>query len=332
MVHIFIGQRLIGALFVLVSVSLIVQLVFISMPIDPVELLCDRYCTPELVAQLNQTLELDRPVLVQLFNFYLGLAVGRTLYSGTSAEFFCDAPCLGYSFRSGASVSELIMDRMPATLSLAAGAMFIAVVLGFALAIISVLNLNSWLDKFIQSSAMILTSIQIYLAGLLIQYLLVFKLNIFPQGGYVGISDSISSWFFAMLLPWFTLGASLAGAYARLIRARLVELAQADFVRTAKSLGQTQLQIVMRVMLRPALGPALALFGVMFGELLGGTVLTEIVFNLPGIGRLAADAVAFLDLPILIGVLLVTTFFVVLGNFIADILHYLSDPRIDLRL
>jgi peptide/nickel transport system permease protein len=330
-VRVFLIQRFISALFVLFSVSFIVHLVFVSMPIDPVELLCDRYCTPELVAQLNQTLELDRPVLVQLATFYFGLAFGRTMYSGTSAEFFCDAPCLGYSFRSGTSVSEIILDRMPATISLALGAMLIAILVGFALAIISVMKLNSWLDKFIQSTAMILTSIQIYLAGLLVQYLLVFKLNLFPQTGYVGISENVTEWFYALLLPWLTLGVSLAGVYARLIRAKLVDLAQSDFVRTAKSLGQSRNQIMFRGLLRPALAPALALFGVMFGELLGGTVLTELVFNLPGIGRLAADAVAFLDLPVLIGVLLVATLFVVLGNLLADLLHYWADPRINLN-
>lgn len=326
----FLIQRLFSALFVFISVTTLVYLVFFNLPVDPVELLCDRYCTPDLIAELKSTLELDGSIFTQLTAFFGGLFFGRTMYEGSSAAFYCDAPCLGYSFRNGISVTELLLDRLPATISLALGAFIIAIALGFGLAVIAVLNLNSKLDRFIQSSAMLLTALQVYLVGLVLQYLIVFRWQLLPQPGYLPITEDPIGWLQSLILPWLTLGVTLAGSFARIIRTKLVEQIPADHLRTARSLGQSRTQLLRRNLIRPSLGPILALFGVVFGELLGGTVLTEIIFNIPGIGKLSADAVAFLDLPLLVGVLLVTTFFVILGNFLADLLHYLLDPRVGL--
>lgn len=327
----FLIQRILSALLVLVAVTSLVYLVFFNLPVDPVELLCDRYCTPELVAELKTTLELDGSIFSQLTAFFAGLFFGRGMYQGSSAEFFCDAPCLGYSFRNGVSVTELLLDRIPATLSLALGAFVIAIIVGFGLAVIAVLKINSRIDRVIQSSAMLLTALQVYLVGLVVQYLVVFRWGLLPQPGYVSLTEDPLGWLKSLILPWLTLGITLAGSFARVIRTKLIEQLPADHVRTARSLGQSRAQLLKQSLIRPSLGPILALFGVVFGELLGGTVLTEIIFNIPGIGKLSADAVAFLDLPLLVGVLLVTTFFVVLGNFLADLLHYLVDPRVGLR-
>lgn len=327
----FLLQRLISALVVLMVVISLVYFFFFSLPVDPVELLCDRYCTPELVDELRRTLELDGSIVSQLFTFLSGLFVGREMYSGTTAAFYCDAPCLGYSFRNGVSVTELILDRLPATISLALGALIIAVVVGFGLAILAVTNLNSRIDRFIQSTSMLLAAVQVYVAGLVLQYLVIFRWGWLPQSGYQPLLENPIGWLQSLILPWLTLGMALAGSFARIIRTKLVELIPADYVRTGRSLGQSKYQLLRHNLIRPALGPVIALFGIVFGELLGGTVLTELVFNIPGVGKLTSDAITYLDLPLLVGVLLVSTFFVVLGNLIADILHYLVDPRIGLN-
>ena len=327
----FLLQRLVSALVVLVSVITLVYFIFFSLPVDPVELLCDRYCTPELVEELKRNLDLDGSILSQLFTFFAGLFIGREMYAGTTAAFFCEAPCLGYSFRNGISVSELIWDRMPATISLAFGALFIAVFVGFSLALIAVSNLNSRIDRFVQSTAMFFTAVQVYIAGLVLQYLVVFRWGWLPMPGYQPISEGLINWVQGLILPWITLGLALAGSFARIFRTKLVELIPADFVRTGRALGQSKSQLIRYNLIRPSLGPVLALFGLVLGELLGGTVLTELVFNISGVGKLTADAITYLDLPLLVGVLIVSTFFVVLGNLIADLLHYLTDPRIALR-
>ena len=323
-------QRLISALVVLMVVISLVYFFFFSLPVDPVELLCDRYCTPELVAELSRSLELDGSLVSQLVNFFTGLFVGREMYAGTTAAFYCDAPCLGYSFRNGVSVTELILDRLPATISLALGALVIAIVVGFGLAILAVINLNSRIDRFIQSTSMLLAAVQVYVAGLVLQYLVVFRWGLLPQTGYQSLFENPFGWLQSLILPWLTLGLALAGSLARIFRTKLVEQIPADFVRTGRSLGQSRYQLLRHNLIRPSLGPVIALFGIVFGELLGGTVLTELVFNIPGVGKLTADAITYLDLPLLVGVLLVSTFFVVLGNLIADIGHYLIDPRIGL--
>jgi peptide/nickel transport system permease protein len=329
-VRYFLIQRLISVLIVFIAVTTLVYLVFFNLPVDPVELLCDRYCTPDLVAELKATLELDGSIFAQLIALFGGIVFGRQMYRGSSIEFYCEAPCLGYSFRNNISVTELLLDRLPATASLAIGSFTIAITFGFGLAVVAVLNLNSRIDRFIQSSAMLLTAVQVYLVGLVVQYLVVFRWQLLPQSGYSPISEDPISWLQSLILPWLTLGLTLAGTFARVIRTKLIEQIPTDHFRTARSLGQSRIRLFRRNLIRPSLGPILALFGVVFGELLGGTVLTEIVFNIPGIGKLSADAVAFLDLPLLVGVLLVSTFFVVLGNFLADLLHYLLDPRIGL--
>lgn len=327
----FLLQRLISALAVLMVVITLVYFFFFRLPVDPVELLCDRYCTPELVDELRKTLDIDGSILSQLLTFFAGLFVGREMYSGTAAAFYCDAPCLGYSFRNGVSVSELILDRLPATISLALGALVLAVVVGFGLAILAVLNINSSIDRLIQSTSMLLTAVQVYVAGLVLQYLVIFRWGWLPQPNYQSLMENPIGWLQSLILPWLTLGLALAGSFARIIRTKLVELIPADFVRTGRSLGQSKYQLLRHNLIRPSLGPVLALFGIVFGELLGGTVLTEIVFNIPGVGKLTSEAITYLDLPLLVGVLIVSAIFVVLGNLIADILHYLVDPRIGLN-
>jgi peptide/nickel transport system permease protein len=178
---------------------------------------------------------------------------------------------------------------------------------------------------------MFFTAVQVYIAGLVLQYLVVFRWGWLPMPGYQPISEGLINWVQGLILPWITLGLALAGSFARIFRTKLVELIPADFVRTGRALGQSKSQLIRYNLIRPSLGPVLALFGLVLGELLGGTVLTELVFNISGVGKLTADAITYLDLPLLVGVLIVSTFFVVLGNLIADLLHYLTDPRIALR-
>lgn len=327
----FLTRRLSASLFVLIAVISIVYLFFFSFPVDPAELLCDQYCTPELVAQIRKSLELDGSIFAQLWSFFQGLVVGKEIYPGTSIAFYCDAPCLGYSFRNNIAVSELIFDRIGPTVSLAFGAIILALLIGFSIAVIAVLNLNKRIDRMLQSTSMFLVSIQVFLGGLIVQYFLVYRWGLLPPPGYVDPFDDLAAWATGLVIPWLTLGLLLSGLYARLVRAKLIDLITADFVRTARSLGKSEFQVLRQTLLRPALGPAIAGFGLMLGELLGGAVLTELIFNIPGLGSLTADSIEFLDLPVLVGVLIVSATFVVLSNLFADVIHYLVDPRVDLE-
>ncbi|MFM7496235.1 MAG: ABC transporter permease [Candidatus Nanopelagicus sp.] len=326
----YIVKRTIVGVFVLAIVSAIVFGVFYILPSDPARLACGKSCTPELMDRIRHTLELDQPLPVQYGRYVKGIFTGRTYLAGTEAELNCSAPCLGYSYQNDLPVTTLLKDRLPATLSIAFGASILWLLVGLSSGIVSALRRGTMLDKFSQGVALGAASLQIYFVGLILQFIFVDKLAILPIPGYTSPFESLSLWAQQMALPWITLAFLLSAIYSRLTRAGMIEVMSEDYVRTARAKGLSARQINSKHVLRGAITPIVTVFGLDLGALLGGAVITEYVFNIPGLGKLSTDAVANLDIPVVTGTVLFSAFFVVTANILVDLIYSALDPKVRL--
>jgi len=323
-------RRVLVGGFVLAIVSAIVFGIFYILPADPARLACGKACTPELMDRIRTTLELDQPLPVQYGRFIKGIFVGRTYLPGSEAELNCAAPCLGYSYQTDQPVTTLLKDRLPATLSIAFGASILWLLIGLSSGIVSALRRGTMIDKFSQGVALGAASLQIYFVGLILQFIFVDKLQILPMPGYTSPFDSLSEWARQMALPWITLAFLLSAIYSRLTRAGMLEVMNEDYVRTARAKGLSARAINTKHVLRGAITPIVTVFGLDLGVLLGGAVITEYVFNIPGLGKLSTDAVANVDIPVVTGTVLFSAFFVILANLIVDLIYSALDPKVRL--
>jgi peptide/nickel transport system permease protein len=249
---------------------------------------------------------------------------------GSEAELNCAAPCLGYSYQTDQPVTTLLKDRLPATLSIAFGASILWLLIGLSSGIVSALRRGTMIDKFSQGVALGAASLQIYFVGLILQFIFVDKLQILPMPGYTSPFDSLSEWARQMALPWITLAFLLSAIYSRLTRAGMLEVMSEDYVRTARAKGLSARAINTKHVLRGAITPIVTVFGLDLGVLLGGAVITEYVFNIPGLGKLSTDAVANVDIPVVTGTVLFSAFFVILANLIVDLIYSALDPKVRL--
>jgi peptide/nickel transport system permease protein len=323
-------RRVLVGGFVLAIVSAIVFGIFYILPADPARLACGKACTPELMDRIRTTLELDQPLQVQYGRFIKGIFVGRTYLPVSVAELNCAAPCLGYSYQTDQPVTTLLKDRLPATLSIAFGASILWLLIGLSSGIVSALRRGTMIDKFSQGVALGAASLQIYFVGLILQFIFVDKLQILPMPGYTSPFDSLSEWARQMALPWITLAFLLSAIYSRLTRAGMLEVMSEDYVRTARAKGLSARAINTKHVLRGAITPIVTVFGLDLGVLLGGAVITEYVFNIPGLGKLSTDAVANVDIPVVTGTVLFSAFFVILANLIVDLIYSALDPKVRL--
>ena len=327
----YIVKRIFVGSFVLAIVSAIVFGIFYILPSDPARLACGKSCTPELMDRIRHTLELDQPLAVQYTRYVKGIFVGRTYLAGSEAELNCDAPCLGYSYQNDLPVTTLLKDRLPATLSIAFGASILWLLVGLSSGVISALRRGTFIDKFSQGVALGAASLQIYFVGLILQFIFVDKLAILPIPGYTSPFDSLGDWAKQMALPWLTLAFLLSAIYSRLTRAGMIEVMSEDYVRTARAKGLSARRINSKHVLRGAITPIVTVFGLDLGALLGGAVITEYVFNIPGLGKLSTDAVANLDIPVVTGTVLFSAFFVVAANIVVDLVYSALDPKVRLK-
>lgn len=323
----FLLVKIAGMIAVLLLVSLAVYLIFYLTPADPARTECGRVCTPAELVQVRAFMGLNEPVWRQYLDFLGAIFAGRSYGSGAGA-IACPAPCLGYSFQQHQTVLSLIGQTAPVTASIALGAAVLWLVTGVAAGVVSALRRGRALDRAVMATAIVGISVPAYLVGLLGILVFGFKLNILPVSGYVPLTQDPAQWAFHLMLPWCALAFISAAIYARLTRSQMIEALGEDYVRTARAKGLRESRVIGRHALRNVLIPVITLFGLDLGALLGGAVITEKVFSMYGLGALLIGAVATTDISTIAGVTLLAAVFVIVANFLVDLVYKLLDPRV----
>jgi peptide/nickel transport system permease protein len=314
----YVVRRVLWGALMLLIVSALTFLIFYTFPsADPAALRAGRQATPELIAQIRHSLGLDRPIYVQFWYFLKGLVLHFNL---------------GYSYQNQASVRSELVSRLPATVSLTVGAFVIWMLVALPVGVISAIRRRSLLDRATMGGALVAISAPVYWLGLLALFLFsqgIGLVHLLPgAGGYTPFSQSPVHWFTSLLMPWFVLAAAFAAFYARMVRGNLIDVMGEDYIRTARAKGLAERKVIFHHGLRSALTPLVTMAGLDIGILLGGAVLTETVFNIPGVGRFAYDAIVNSDLPAIQGTVLFGAFFIVVANIVVDILYAFLDPRV----
>lgn len=300
-------RRLLVSLLILLGVSFITFVLLYVLPADPVRQIAGRSATAATVENIRRELGLDQPFLIQYGRYLAGLVQGD----------------LGRSYLQKTEVAELIASRLPATLLLMLAAILAELVLGLTIGIIAALKRGTVLDQTLMMTGFITVSAPQFVVALLLLYVFAVKLGWFPIGGY--------GTFAHLVLPALTLGILGSGWYSRMMRSSMIEVLRADFIRTARAKGLGRARVVLGHALPNAILPIIAMIGIDIGIFMGGIVVVESVFGWPGIGQLAWQAIQRVDIPIIMGVTLVSALAIVLGNLLADLVAPLIDPRIKLK-
>jgi peptide/nickel transport system permease protein len=311
----FLTKRLASAFVVLVLVSLMSFAIIWLVPGDPTAAFLDTSATPEQVERLRRELGLDQPVIVQMLDWY-----GRILHGD-----------LGHSILLNRSVTAAILERLPVTLSLAGIALVLALLIGVLAGIVAAVNHNRWPDQVVMTAALIGLSVPDFWLGIMLILLLAVKLGLFPTGGYVPLSEDPLGWLASIFMPAMTLAVIQVGFIARMTRASMLEVLNQDFIRTADAKGLKLTEIMLRHGLPNALVPVLTVAGIVAGALLGGAVIIEQVFSIPGVGRLIIGGILSRDYPVIQGGLLLLAVIYLAVNLAVDILYAAVDPRVRLE-
>ena len=345
----FLVRRFFLGLLVLFLVSIAVFFMFFKLntsgPTAVASRICGKQCSTQQINAVKQRLHLNDPFFKQYWYFLFGYP-GRDdpngaprnkgiMPFGDHGKFF-HTPDLGYSYVNQQSVNSLLKDSFPITLSLAVGAAVLWLFMGLFSGILSAIRPRSMLDRTFTFMALFFYSMPTFVLGLLLLLLLFYELSIhgisfFPAQGYVPITQNPWEWAKHLLLPWFTLAAVTAAAYTRLTRGSMLDVMGEDYIRTARAKGLSERRVVFRHGLRAALTPIVTQFGIDVGTLLGGAIITERVFGLPGLGFQAVQAITANDLPIIIGVVVIATTAIVFANLLVDVFYAILDPRVRLN-
>jgi peptide/nickel transport system permease protein len=325
----FVIRRLLLAVTTLFAISIVTFLLFFAVPSSPAEVMCGKNCNPSQVAQTEHRLGIDQPILTQYGQFVKGVFVGRTYGEGDFVR-HCPAPCLGYSYRNDELVTDTLKRTVPVTLSIVVGAAVMWLVIGVSLGMTSALRKGTIFDRIAISVSLVGASLQVYFLGLVLLLLLVYKTGLLPAPSYTPITENPGKWAVGLILPWITLGFINSALYARLSRAQMLETLSEDYVRTARAKGVTKRKVHTRHALRAAITPIITIAGLDIGASLGGTVITESIFGLQGLGRAAVRGVVELNLPIVLATVLLAALFIVVANIIVDVLYAVVDPRVRL--
>ena len=298
------ARRVVQAALILLGVAAITFVLLYALPADPAVLLAGRNATPTTVANIRHQLGLDQPLPVQFWNYLVNLLHGD----------------LGRSFNQKTAVAPLILARLPATLTLMSAGIAIEVAIGLTLGVIAALRRDGVVDRLVMTLSFVGVSTPQFLVALLLLYVFAATLGWFPMSGYGTPAH--------LVLPACTLGILGAGWYARIVRSAMIDVLGQDYVRTANAKGLSAARVVLRHALPNALLPVIAMIGIDIGQFMGGTVVVEAVYGWPGIGQLAWQAIQQVDIPIIMGVTLVSALAIVLGNLLADLVAPVIDPRI----
>jgi peptide/nickel transport system permease protein len=315
----YIVRRVLWGFALLFIVSAVIFLIFYVLPSgDPAASRAGRLATPEQIERIRETLGLDDPIYVQYWYYVRDLVLHFDF---------------GYSYESNAPVRELIFDRLPATISLVVGALILWLAIAFPVGIISAVKQRTPFDRATMVTTLVMYSAPVFWLGLVLLYLFADDIGQFPifpgQGSYAPISSGFFDWAGALVLPWITLAAASAAIYARYLRSSLIDVMGEDYIRTARAKGLPERRVIMRHGVRSAITPIVTLLGIDIGLLLAGNaILTESVFNIPGVGRLLFSSIERSDLPVVQGVVLFGAFFIITLSIIVDIVYAYLDPRV----
>jgi peptide/nickel transport system permease protein len=335
----YIIRRFFSAIILILVVSFVTFVIFFEVPklggqttYGLASQYVGRDANPASVRAVEKNLGFDQSIFIQYWDFTKGIFAGRDFKYGPDKA-HCGVPCFGYSFKNHLPVWPDITQRVTVTLSLAIGAAVIWLIGGVTVGVISALRRGRPVDRISMTIALAGVSLPIFFTGLLSKAIFVYGpswLNLYTEVKYVDFTSNPLHWAENLFLPWVTLAFLYAALYARLTRAGMLETMSEDYIRTARAKGLAERQVIVKHGLRAALTPIVTIFGLDFGLLLGGAVLTERVFNLPGIGAYAFQAIQNNDLPQILGVTLVAAFFVVFSNLVVDIVYAAVDPRVRL--
>ncbi|MFC9132842.1 ABC transporter permease [Streptomyces sp. NPDC057099] len=323
----FVLRRAVGAAVTLLAISVIVYVVFYVTPGNVAQITCGPRCSPEQVDQVARQLNLDDPLFARYWHFLQGLVAGQDYSTGTSVQ-HCSAPCLGLSYQSDQQVTQLIWAKLPVSLSLVSGAMVLWLLLGVGTGVLSAWRRGRFSERVLTGITLAGTATPVFVIGLVLMIVVCGELRLLPFPQYVALGDDPEQWAWNLVLPWLSLALIEAAAFARLTRASMLETLAEDHIRTFRAYGVGERSIVGRHALRGAFAPVIALNANNVGSAIGGAVLTETLFGLPGIGQELVHAVKVVDLPVVVGMVLVIGFFVVLANAVADVLYAVADRRV----
>jgi peptide/nickel transport system permease protein len=311
----FVVRRLISMVLVLFAISVLTFLIFQAIPNgDPAQRMAGRLSTPETVAAVRETWGFDESLPQQ----YLTM-MGKIL-SGDVV-----------SYAQQVNVLDEIWRGLPATLSLALGAGIVWLAFGVLFGVLSALHAGGFTDRALTVLALVGVSTPVFLLGAVALYFLAFKIQLFPNGGYVPLTEDPLDWLYHMILPWAVLSVLFIGIYSRVLRSNLLDTMSEDFVRTARAKGISERRVLVRHVLRNSLIPIVSLWSLDFAAVIGGgAILTESVFNLQGVGQYAAQSIQQLDVPPVLVIVMLGAFVVVVLSAVTDVVYALLDPRIRL--
>ena len=307
--------------FVMVGISMLVFMIFFATPgADPASRIAGRNASPEILEAVRKSFGFDQPFYVQ----YL-IMMKKIFITGDLTSFV----------NRGWKVVPAVLDTIPVTLSLVVGAAILWVIFGIIIGTVAAATRGSWLDKLLMILGLIGISMPVYWLGEVMnlvtqsRYHDTWMFSWVPPLGYKNLNSDPKGWFLTLIIPWITLAILYIGLYGRVLRANLIEAMQEDYVRTARAKGLSETRILLRHALRTSLISFVTLFGLDFGALVGGSaLLTEVVFDLHGVGKLTYDALQNLDLPVIMTTVMYASFFVVLANALVDVVYILLDPRV----
>src|SRR5580765_2960100 len=314
-------RRILWACVLFVAITMVAYVIFFIIPVDPARLACGQRASDTCINNARVTLGLDRPVYQQYSRFLWKLVVHRDL---------------GKSYTNRQSVNETVLNAAPVTASLVIGGAILWMLIALPIGILSALRPRSLLDRTSMVIVLIGISASPVWIGLLLSYVVGFKLGWTPITGYCDFFNPATDcggpaqWAWHMVLPWITFAILYAALYVRIIRANVMEASAEDYVRTARAKGAPESVVIRKHILRNALLPIVTLLGLDIGVALGGAIFTETVFSLPGLGQTALQAISNFDLPTVQGIVVFATLAIIVFNLIVDLLYAVIDPRIRL--
>ena len=297
-------KRILISIPVLIGVVLAIFVMLRIVPGNPVTTMMGEHVNPAVIEKISKEMGLDQPYYIQFLKYIANALRGD----------------FGTSYRLNRNVTQIILEAFPNTVKLSLLAAAVSRVIGFVAGIVAAIRQNRLLDRLFMGCALMGVSMPVFMTALVLQYVFAFKLKWFPVSGFES--------FRAMILPAIVLGWNSAGSIARMTRSNLVEIMQEDFIRTARAKGLREYAVIIFHALKNAMLPVVTMMALQISSMLSGAVLTESVFGVPGIGRLAVNAIETRDMPLLQGTVVFTTVLIIVGNLIADLLYNVLDPRI----